>query len=502
MSAENGHNAESRRTERRDLLLAGLVALGLIAMFVAVQRGKVSTYDSKIALATARAIADGHLHLTPADDHAGRNLPYSHYGIGMPLMILPLYLLQRALRLSPEMLTTLASPLLLAASGALLYLCGRELGWSRRVSLAAGLVFGALTQALQISQDLFSEPGVACGTALLMVGMLRWRAGRPSGPWLAGSGLGVGLLFRSDSAILLGVGLLLLPAVVPWRRLLAERRAWLGLVVPMLPVLAWTAWYSLRRDGTLVPAVYGGSFTTPLLEGLHGLLLSHGRSLLVYNPFLLLAVPGAIALWRRDRAATALLVVLVVVRPLFYARWNAWGGGVNWGPRFLMPSVGPLSLLATYAASRVGRLRAGLRVPAALVVAGLVVVGGVVSVASVWVWAGASWKWREYRPPGLEGQALREFSAERRNGYIYRFSSSAIAFNLRHLAHDNPDFPLNHFRGGADPIGLIGVAVALLVPLASWVLGRPPRGPPSQTNQPPTLGLQASSRGRQPTATR
>jgi hypothetical protein len=485
MSPENGRTPGSRRTDRRDLLLAGLVALGLMAMFVAVQRGKVTTYDSKIALATARAITDGHLHLTPADDHAGRNLPYSHYGIGMPLVILPLYLLQRALHLSPEMLTTLASPLLLAASGALLYLCGRELGWSRRVSLAAGLVFGALTQALQSSQDLFSEPGVACATALLMVGMLRWRAGRPSGPWLAGAGLGVGLLFRSDSAMLLGVGLLLLPALVPWRRLLAERRAWVGLMLPMLPVLAWTAWCSLRRDGSLVPVVYGGGFTTPLLEGLHGLLLSHGRSLLVYNPFLLLAIPGAVALWRRDRAATALLVVLVVVRPLFYSRWNAWGGGVNWGPRFLMPSVGPLSLLAAYAASRVGRLRVGLRVPAALVVAGLVVVGGLVSVASVWVWAGASWTWRAYSPPGLEGQALRAFRAERRNGYIYSFSNNAIAFNLRHLAHDNPDFPLNHFRGGADPIGLIGLAVALLAPLASWVLGRPPRAPPSQTNHVP-----------------
>jgi len=64
MSAENGHNTGSRRTQRRDLVLAGLVALGLMAMFVAVQRGKVTTYDSKIALATARAITDGHLHLT------------------------------------------------------------------------------------------------------------------------------------------------------------------------------------------------------------------------------------------------------------------------------------------------------------------------------------------------------------------------------------------------------------------------------------------------------
>jgi 4-amino-4-deoxy-L-arabinose transferase-like glycosyltransferase len=229
------------RTDRRDLLLAGLIAVGLLGLFVAVQRVSVSSYDSKIALATARAIAAGHLHLDPADDYYKRNLPYSHYGIGTPLLILPLYLLQRALRLRLNLLTTLANPLLLAACGGLLVLCGRELGWSRRLSLATGLVFGALTMALQASEDVLSEPGVAFGTALVVLGMLRWRAGRVSGSWLAGLGVGAGLLFRSDSALLLGVGLLLLPALVPWRRLLRERWAWVGLALPILAAALWTS---------------------------------------------------------------------------------------------------------------------------------------------------------------------------------------------------------------------------------------------------------------------
>jgi hypothetical protein len=454
------------RPDRRDALLAGLAAVALLGLFLAVQWARLSSFDGKVALATARAMTEGRLHLLPEEDPTKHHFPYSHYGIGMPLVLLPLYLLQRALGIAPHLLASLASPLLLAASAALLYLAGRELGWSRRLSLAGALVFGALTMALQISQEAFSEPGVGLAIALVVLGLLRWRGGRASGPWLVGSGLGVGLLFRSDSAILVGAALLLLPAFVPRRRLLAERRAWVGLVLPVLPALAWTAWYSLLRDGTLVPAVYGGSFTTPLATGLYGLVLSPGKGLFAYNPVLLLAIPGAVALWRRDRAATALLVGLMAARVLLYARWSYWEGGVAWGPRFLMPAVGPFSLLAVYAVSRIPRLRLGLRVPAVAATVALVVLGVVVNVASVWVGYAASWN-------DLVRTAPPDQRAARAHAYVHSVGGSAIAYNLRHLADNEREFPLFHFRGGPDPAGILGLAAAVLAALAAWVVARP-----------------------------
>jgi hypothetical protein len=472
---------EGRRTDRRDALLAGLVAVALLGLFVAVQWARLGSYDGQVAVATARAMTEGRLHLLPGEDPTRHHSPYSHYGIGMPLVLLPLYLLQRAMAVQPHLLESLASPLLLAACGAVLYLCGRELGWSRRLSLAGALAFGALTQTLQISQEAFSEPGVALGLTLVVLGLLRWRSGRASGPWLVGSGLGVGLLFRTDSVLLLGAGLLLLPAFVPWRRLLSERRAWLGLVLPLLPVLAWTAWYSLRRDGSLVPAVYGGTFTTPLPTGLYGLLLSPGKSLFPYNPFLLLAIPGAVALWRRDRAATALLVGLMLARALFYARWSAWEGGVSWGPRFLVPALGPPALLAVYGVSRIPHLRRWLRMPAAAAVAALVVLGVVVNVASVWVGYAASERWVT---------AFSDREAARRHAYVHTFSGSAIAFNLRHLDLNVREFPLYHFRGGPDPVGILGLVVAVLAALTGWFLARPAPTAPTPGRSPPDPGSQ------------
>jgi hypothetical protein len=488
MTAAAGRRGRS--IERRDLLLAGLVAVGLLALCVAVQRGRVPSYDGKIAYATARAITHGRLHILPADDSFKTNLPYSHYGIGMPLVILPLYLVQRALGMAPDLVVTLASPLLLAAAGGVTYLIGRELAWSRRASLCAAVASVALTQGLQISQELFSEPGIALCTGLLILGVLRWRAGGAggaAGPWLAGTGVGGALLFRSDSAALVGVGLLLLPVFVPWRRLLAERRKWAGLILPVLLAVAWTAWYAQLRDGSPVPKVYGGTFTTPLLTGLYGLLLSHGKSLFVYNPFLILAIPGAVLLWRRDRAASALLVVLAVVRPPFYARWSAWYGGVTWGPRFLMPTAVPLSLLAVEAVSAFWRLpwvRLPLRAVAVAVVAGLVAASVVVSLLSIWVPYGAAWTSAMTPPAGskLRGAALQQVLDRQLHAYLYSFHDSSIGYNLRRVVrHQNRFFPLIHFAGGAEPIGVLALAVAVLAPLAAWGLaGRHDRAPPDE----------------------
>src|SRR6266545_4550975 len=442
MTVEGGRE---RRTDRRDLVLAALVASGLLALYFAVQRGRVPSYDGKIAYATARAISNGRLHLLPEDDFYRANLPYSHYGIGMPLVILPLYLLQRALGSTPDLVVTLACPLLLAATGAVVCLCARELGWSRRVALAGALAATLLTQAVEVSQELFSEPGISLSTALLVLGILRWRNGRSSGPWLAGIGVGSGLLFRSDSAVLLGIGLLLLPAFVPWRRLLAEPRAWIGLALPILAAAAWTAWYAELRDGSLVPAVYGGTFTTPWFHGLYGLLLSHGKSLFVYNPFLLLAM---------------------------------------------------------YGISRMGRLHLAVRVPAALVVAALVVASGLVGALSVLVPYGSSWTSATRASPELhlKGVALRKLVDRQLHAYFYSFGGNSIAYNLKRVTGPNYQVTsLTHFRGGAEPSGIIALIVAAAAMLIAWMLGHGQgRGPPPPPDERSELEISRAAPSSEP----
>ena len=184
------------------------------------------------------------------------------------------------------------------------------------------------------------------------------------------------------------------------------------------------------------------------------------------------------ALWRRDRAATALLVGLMLDRALLYARWSDWAGGVSWGPRFLMPAVGPFALLAVYGVSRIPRLHLALRVPAVAVVVALTVAAGGVGVASVWVNYGSSERWVTEIP----SQA-----AARRHAYVHTVGDSAIAYNLRHLDGDVRPWTLVHFRGGPDPIGILALAMAVLASLGAWALARPdpaPREPRSPSPAP------------------
>jgi len=463
---------------QRERLVAPLLFVGLLAAFVVVQRGAVAAYDGRVMYGVARAITHHRLSLTRLEDPFGRNSPYASFGIGLSLLVAPLYLLQQALHVANPLLVTLANPLLLAGTGLVIYWSGRRLGWSPPFAVLLSMLFAVLTMALQSSTELFSEPGVALATGLVILGFLLWRERPTLGALTVGVGVGIAILFRSDSALLVAPAVVLLPLVVPLPQL-RRSRALLCLALPVLVAVGWTSYYSLLRSGTLVPQRYGGRFTTPLLEGLRGLLLSHGKSFFVFNPFLLLAVPGALLLWRRQRGVTVLLLLLASVRALFYARWNFWTGDVCWGPRFLMPCTVPLVVLAGEALRGVSRLRPPLRVAGMAAVLALGAAAVVVNLASVWVPYEAAFNDTKLTP-GLTGRAASTARYHNLQDYTFTLRHSAIGYNLSHL--HTRYWALRHFRGGASPVGITALALSVLAPALAGAAGRS-RAPASSGDQ-------------------
>jgi hypothetical protein len=65
-----------------------------------------------------------------------------------------------------------------------------------------------------------------------------------------------------------------------------------------------------------------------------------------YNPILVLAIPGVLWFWRRQRRILFLALALIVVFFAVYARWYMWHGGYSWGARFIVPTLPFLTLLA------------------------------------------------------------------------------------------------------------------------------------------------------------
>lgn len=428
-----------------------MLGLGLFAFYVAIQRGAIASYDGKVMLDVARSIVDRHA-LTTTHDALGFNTPYASYGIGMSLVMVPLYAMQRGLGVAPDVLVTLANPLILATCGVVLFRLARALDLRPGQAVAAALAFGLLTMAPNMSTEVFSEPAVALGCLLAVLGAVRWRQGRAHGPWLMGGGVAAAALFRTDSLVLVGVVLLALPLFLPRPRLV-DRRALLGVVIPIAAAAAWIAWYDRLRYGSVLRIGYPGQgFTAPFFQGLAGLVASPGKGFWWFNPVLVLAVPGLIVLWRRDRAVTAAIVALVIARPLFYARWSSWVGGVVWGPRFLFPWCALLAIPAVLSFELVDATTAAAR----LLKFGAVILAAAsaaVVVASVWV-PYEQW-WNRITAPRLGYTVTHRNSHD----YVWTFAESHLAGNVRLLTRASP-FPLRHFGGGVTVVGALGTAAA------------------------------------------
>jgi hypothetical protein len=140
-------------------------------------------------------------------------------------------------------------------------------------------------------------------------------------------------------------------------------RAVAGSMALGLPVIsvAGLMGYNLLLYGSPSPAApYEGPtlLTGNPVAGIGGQLLAQGQGALGTAPFALLAVPGAVALWRRDRTAALTIGLATVPFWLVTLTFRIWWGGDAPPLRFLLPL---LPLWATGIAA----LLAGLRTAAA-----------------------------------------------------------------------------------------------------------------------------------------
>ena len=227
---------------------------------------------------------------------------------------------------------------------------------------SAVAVYALASPALAASLLLFSHALTAC---LLLAGfMLLFGSPRPRWPAVALAGALLAWAAACEYPVALPAAVL---AVVALPRL-GARGALAGLAGGAVPAALLGAYNTAcfgsplaistahETYGTFARLVQHGFFgiSWPSLAGLAGLLFSPSRGLLVWSPLVALAAVGAFRPRENGggRGATAALVAAPLALLVAMAGYPNWHGGWFAGPRYLLPVLPLLFLLAARGAER------------------------------------------------------------------------------------------------------------------------------------------------------
>jgi hypothetical protein len=273
---------------------------------------------------------------------------YSVYSAMGSLVGIPLILLARALGdPSGELgrfLFSLGPALFGAATVALVAHVCLDLGASTRGALTAALVLAFTSLLWPMAASAFDTSQHTL--LFLAVVWLAWRAGqRRSYVDALAAGVAAGVLLNFQEAYGVAIVGLALPAVGAWDTPTARREGALRYLTvglgASLGLLAWMGWNVLRfgtpfysgkvdTEAMGTPSVFGN----PLVGALT-LLVSPGKSVLLFSPSLLLGAMG----WRALRARAPRLALGVAAGTALHfaliASLRGFTGDWCWGPRYL-----------------------------------------------------------------------------------------------------------------------------------------------------------------------
>jgi uncharacterized protein YqgC (DUF456 family) len=273
---------------------------------------------------------------------------YAPYLPGNALLLVPGAIAADALGVGPPDpaalggLAKLQASVLVSLSVATVYLMlRRSVGRRPAVFLTFAYAFG--TFAFAIASQLLWEHAAT----LLFVSLSLFLAlGPPRTAHRAGATIGLAVLVRPQNA-LFGLGLL----AYLWLR---RRRSVPGFLAWGAPSAAFLFTFDLIALGSPFATTRVWLWGNDLLGGVVGPFVSPSRGLLIYGPFLAVALAALVAAWRDrvvpdapgDRAVLLRVMGLVLVaNVVLYALHEEWWGGWAYGNRY-QSDLAPLYVLA------------------------------------------------------------------------------------------------------------------------------------------------------------
>lgn len=327
----------------------------LLALYVLTSSGHLYLGDAWSMVRTAQSVVTrGELAIAFDDSFGGKFGPdgrfYSKYPPGvLAHMLVPAAIGDRLERLAttPDARKVLmglpasfVNALFAALTGTLFFGVALRLGYAPRPAALATLALACGTIVWPYSKHDAFEIQM---TAPLLLALYVLVGDSPRAGLLAGLAIGWAMLAK-PVAVLAVPGL----AWVAWRRRPSPAQLAQLAAGPAL-ALALTLAYNAARFGSPLETGYSAevqAYAIPFLMGLYGLLLSAGKGVLWYSPALSFAAAGARRFGQRHPEVHAMAAGTFALHVLFYAIQQNWDGDWCWGPRYLVPCVPFLMLLA------------------------------------------------------------------------------------------------------------------------------------------------------------
>jgi hypothetical protein len=268
-----------------------------------------------------------------------------------------------------DIMEKLSASLLATLSAGILYSAFRKVA-SPLASLLLTLVYGLASNTWTISSQALWRHGLTeLSFALLLWALLRGPARGSSALW-AGIALGMAAANKPADAVF-GLAFFAYFARHHRKNLLAFSAP---LMVVGIPVVSYNLYYFGHLLGgypnVFIPVAQSegvGGFFPSVWKGFAGLLVSPNRGLLIYMPWTVFALWGAVRLWKGNAYDWGRYLIPSMAAFFFlHARFGRWWGGWCFGPRYLTDL---LPLFAFFLIPVWSRVQAAPLLRAALVLA-------------------------------------------------------------------------------------------------------------------------------------
>ena len=363
-------------------LVAGAVCCVFFLLLYGISaRGKLQASDEAAVFASGISLATtGHLavdQLKPLQEkvNLGSEGPdghlYTKYFPGNIVAVALIYKLTAQSNDQPYVWTTEIAPSITGARWALclnafwgalgmialLFLIRRFFDW--RIAIATVIGIGLCSDWWYQSRGLYSE--VAAG-ALVIWSLLFAVSERV---YKSSALLALSILFRPTT---------LLAAPFIANTVKRKPRVLIVCAIVVACGLVGLGVYNYARFGSFFTSGYpSGNLSVPLLTGLFVLFFSPGRSIFVYSPILLLAIPGAWLFFKKGKAIALCSIFFILAHALIVACWGPLGWGLSWGSRLMTLTLPIFGLLVAAAIDRVWKNKLLLPIPILLGVAGFAI---------------------------------------------------------------------------------------------------------------------------------